>query len=55
MDAPECRALDNNFDRPGKLGVLGERLVDVDGLPRVADADFGDHVLRIHTLEKPWR
>ena len=53
--SPECRALDNDFDRPGKLGVLGERLVDVDGLLRVTDADFGDRILRIHPLEKPWR
>ena len=53
--APECRALDNDFDRPGKLGVLGERLVDVDGLPRVADADFGHRILSIHPLEKPRR
>ena len=38
--APECRALDNNIDSPRELGAFGERLVDVDGLPRVADADI---------------
>jgi hypothetical protein len=50
---PERGALDNDFDRPGKLGIPGERLVDVDGLPRDADADFGDCILRVYPLEKP--
>ena len=31
--APERRALDHNLNRPRKLGALGERVVDVDGLP----------------------
>ena len=37
-------------DTHQNLGVLGEHLVDVDGLrlPRVADADFGDNILHIH-------
>jgi hypothetical protein len=53
--APERRALDNNFNCPGECGALGERVVDVDGLPRVADADLGDCVLCIHPLDEPWR
>ena len=53
--APERRALDNNFNRPRKLGALGERVVDFDGLPRVVDADLRDCILCIHALDKPWR
>ena len=49
--APKGRAFDDYFDRPRELGVLGERVIDVDGLLRVSDADLGDDVLRIHALE----
>jgi hypothetical protein len=51
--APERRALDYNFDSPRELRALGERVVDVDGLPRVADAGLGDCILCIHPLDKP--
>ena len=49
--APKRRALNDNFDGPGKFGALGERLVDVDGRLRVADADLRDGILRIHPFE----
>ena len=53
--APEGRALDDDLDRPGELGVLGECFVDVDGLLGVTDADLGDGILGVDSLEEPRR
>jgi hypothetical protein len=54
-DAPERRALNDDFDRPGELGLLRERLVDVDGLLRVRDAQLGNRVFGICFEEPRWR
>src|SRR5271170_2430382 len=51
--APERRALDDDFDRPRELGVLRERLVDVDGLLRVGDAQLRDRIFRVCAFEEP--
>ena len=54
--APERRALDDDFDSPGEFGLLRERLVHIDRLLRVRDAQFGNRVFRICAFEEPrWR
>ena len=54
--APERRTLDDDFDRPGELGLLRECLVNVNGLLRVGDAQLGNRVFRVCAFEEPrWR
>ena len=55
-DAPECRALDDDLDSPGELGLLRERLVHVDRLLWVRDAQLGNRIFRVCAFEEPrWR
>ena len=56
QDAPERRTLDDDFDRSGELGLLRERLVDVDGLLLVGYAQLGNRIFRVCAFEVPrWR
>ena len=53
-DRPERCALHNNLDVAGQLTVLRERLVELDSLLGLVDAQLRHDLVRLAFLQEPW-